>query len=156
MDINATIIGQFVTFAILVWFTMKYVWPPIMQAVHAREKKIASGLEAGERGRRELELAEHKAASIIGDAKQQASQIIEQANLHSAKLVEEAKVLAKQENQRIVGMAQNEIEREVMQAKEALKNQLSKLAIAGAEKIIQRELNPTLHQELLQQLSAEI
>src|SRR5690348_14629335 len=104
MDINATIIGQLITFAILIWFTMKYVWPPIMKAMHDREKKIAAGLEAAERSKRELEMAEHKAFSIIREAKQQASQIIEQANLHSAQLVEEAKSHAKQESQRIVDM----------------------------------------------------
>ena len=92
MDINATIIGQFITFAILVWFTMKYVWPPIIKAMHDREKKIAGGLEAAERSKRELEMAEHKVIAIIREAKQQATQIIEQANLHSAQLVEEAKV----------------------------------------------------------------
>lgn len=156
MDINATIIGQFITFAILVWFTMKYVWPPITKAIHDREKKIAAGLEAAERSRRELELAEHKAFSIIRDAKQQATQIIEQANLHSAQLVEEAKSQAKQESQRIVEMAQGDIEREVTQAKEALKAKLATLAIAGAEKIIQRHIDPAAQRDLLNDLAAEI
>src|SRR5580704_2074934 len=132
MNINATLLGQFITFTILVWFTMRYVWPPITKAMHEREKKIAAGLEAAERSKRELEMAEHKAFSIIREAKQQASQIIEQANLHSAKLIEEAKNQAKQEGQRIVEMAQGEIDLEVTQAKEALKTQLAKLAIIGA------------------------
>ena len=156
MDINATIIGQFITFAILVWFTMKYVWPPITKAVNEREKKIAGGLEAAERSKRELEMAEHKSFSIIREAKQQASQIIEQANLHSAKLVEDAKVQAKEENLRIIGLAQGEIDREIMQAKQALKNQLATLAIAGAEKIIQRNLDPAAHHAMLNELAAEI
>lgn len=156
MDINATILGQFITFAILVWFTMKYVWPPITKAMHDREKKIAAGLEAADRSKRELELAEHKVLSIIRDAKQQATQIIEQANLHSAKLVEEAKTHAKQESNRIVEMAQGEIDREVMQAKEVLKAQLATLAISGAEKIIQRNLDPSVHRDLLNELAAEI
>jgi F-type H+-transporting ATPase subunit b len=156
MDINATIIGQFITFAILVWFTMKYVWPPIIKTMHEREKKIAAGLEAAERSKRELEVAEHKASSIIRDAKQQASQIIEQANLHSMQLIEEAKEQGKVENQRIVSMAQGEIAREVTQAKEALKNQLAKLAIAGAEKIIHRHLDASTHDDLLNELAAEI
>lgn len=156
MDINATIIGQLITFAILVWFTMKYVWPPIMKAMHDREKKIAAGLEAAERSKRELEMAEHKAFSIIREAKQQASQIIEQANLHSAQLVEEAKTQAKQESERIVDMAQGEIDREVAQAKEALKTQLATLAISGAEKIIQRNLDPSIHHDLLNKLAADI
>ena len=156
MDINATIIGQFITFAILVWFTMKYVWPPIIKTMHEREKKIAAGLEAAERSKRELEIAEHKALSIIRDAKQQASQIIEQANLHSSQLIEEAKGQGKLESQRIVEMAQNEIDREVTQAKEALRSQLAKLAVAGAEKIIHRNLDASVHSDLLNELAAEI
>lgn len=156
MEINATIIGQFITFAILVWFTMKYVWPPITKAMHDREKKIAAGLEASERSKRELELAEHKALSIIRDAKQQATQIIEQANLHASSLIEDAKTQAKQESHRIVEMAQGEIDREVTQAREVLKTQFAKLAITGAEKIIQRNLDPSIHQDLLNQLAAEI
>lgn len=156
MNINATIIGQFITFAILVWFTMRYVWPPIMKAIHDREKKIAAGLEAAERSKRELEMAEHKAFSIVREAKQQATQIIEQANLHSARLIEEAKSQAKVEGQRIVDMAQGEIDKEVAQAKEALKAQLATLAISGAEKIIQRKLDLSMHNDLLNELAADI
>lgn len=156
MEINATIIGQFITFAILVWFTMKYVWPPIIKAMEDREKKIAAGIEAAERSKRDLELAAHKATAIIREAKQEATQIIEQANLHSAQLVEEAKSQAKQESLRLVGMAQGEIDREVAQAKEALKTQLATLAIAGAEKIIQRNLDSSIHNDLLNSLAAEI
>lgn len=156
MDINFTIVGQFITFVILVWFTMKYVWPPITKAMHNREKKIAAGLEAAERSKRELETAEHKALGIIRDAKMQATQIIEQANSHSAKLVEEAKSMAKQEGQRIVEMAQGEIDREVQKAKEELKSKLATLAISGAEKIIQREIDVNAQESLLTQLAAEI
>lgn len=156
MDINATIIGQFITFALLIGFTMKYVWPPITKAIADREKKIAAGLEAAEQSKQELALAEEKALSIIRDAKQQATHIIEQASLHSAKLLEETKVQAKQEGERLVGLAQGEIDREVMQAKEALKTQLATLAIAGAEKIIQRKLDASTHDDLLNQLAAEI
>lgn len=156
MDINFTIIGQFITFSILVWFTMRYVWPPITSAMHNREKKIASGLEAAERSKRELEAAEHKALGIIRDAKTEATHIIEQANLQSAKLVEEAKAQAKQESQRIVTAAQGEIDREVLQAKEQLKTRLASLAIMGAEKIIQREIDPNAQENLLTQLAAEI
>jgi len=156
MDINATIIGQMITFAILIWFTMKYVWPPIMTAMHDREKKIAAGIEASERSKRELEMAEHKALSIIREAKLQANQIIEQANLHSAQLVEEAKTHAKEEGQRIVALAQGDIEKEVMQAKGALKTQLATLAVAGAEKIIHRHLDAATHRDLLNELVGEI
>lgn len=156
MDINATLIGQFITFAILVWFTMKYVWPPIISAMHEREKKIAAGLEASERSKRELEAAEHKAFSIIRDAKQQASQILEQANMHASQLIEEAKQQGKLENQRIVEMAQSEIDREVTQAREGLRAQLATLVVTGAEKIIQRKLDTADHHDLLNKLAAEI
>lgn len=156
MDINATLLGQLITFAILVWFTMKYVWPPITKAMHDREKKIADGLEAAERSHRELEMAEHKAQTIIRQAKQQANQIIEQANLHSAQLVEEAKSNAKVEGQRIVELAQGDIQREITQAKDMLKSQLVTLAISGAEKIIQRNLDGQVHNDLLNELAAEI
>lgn len=156
MDINATIIGQFLTFAILVWFTMKYVWPPITKTMHDREKKIAAGLEAAEKSKRELELAENKALSIIRDAKTQATHIIEQANVQSTHLIDDAKNHAKLESQRIVDMAQGEIDREVAQAKEALKAQVASLALAGAEKIIQRHLDSKIHDDLLNELAAEI
>lgn len=156
MDINATIIGQFITFTILVLFTMRYVWPVVTKTMHDREKKIADGLEAAERSKHELEMAEHKVLSIIREAKQQATQIIEQANLQSAQLVEEAKTNAKQEGQRIIEMAQGEIDREISRAKESLKNKLATLAVAGAEKIIQRNIDPSVHHDLLNQLVAEI
>src|SRR3954471_2161950 len=97
MEINATLIGQLITFAILVWFTMKYVWPPITKAMHDREVKIAAGLEAAERGKRELEMAEHKALTIIHEAKQEASHIIDGAHKRSALLIDEAKEDAREE-----------------------------------------------------------
>ncbi len=156
MDINATIIGQLLTFMILVWFTTKYVWPPITKAMHDREKKIADGLEAAERSHRELEMAEHKAQTIIREARQQANQIIEQANLHSAQLVEEAKSNARLEGQRIVDLAQGDIDREISQAKQELKTHLAKLAISGAEKIINRNLDTQVHHDLMNALAAEI
>ena len=156
MDINATIIGQFITFAILIWFTMKYVWPPITNAMREREKKIAAGLEAAERSQRELAAAEQKALTIIRDAKLQASQLIELANVQSAKLVDEARTTAKAEGQRLVDLAQSEIDREVTKAKEVLKTQLARLAVAGAEKIIQRHLDVSTQDALLNELAAEI
>jgi F-type H+-transporting ATPase subunit b len=156
MDINATLFGQLITFAILVWFTMKYVWPPITKTMHDREKKIADGLAAAERSHRELEMAEHKAQTIIREAKQTSNQLIEQANLHSAKLIEEAKGSAKIEAARIVELAQSDIEREITKAKEELKSHLVTLAIAGAEKIIQRNLDGKIQNDLLNELAAEI
>lgn len=156
MDINATLFGQLLTFAVLVWFTMKYVWPPITKTMQDREKKIVAGLEAAERSKRELEMAEHKVLAIIRDAKQEAQRIIEQANLNSAKLVEEAKSVSKVEGERIIEQAQSEISREVAKAKEALRAQLAMLVIAGAEKVIQRGLDAKTHDELLNALVDEI
>ena len=156
MDINATLFGQLITFIVLVWFTMKYVWPPITKAMHEREKKIAAGLEAAEHSKRELENAKHKALSIIRDAKSEATQLIEQANKRSALLVEEAKETAREEGKRIVDRAQDEIALQVSQAKAALKKQLATLAIAGAEKIIQRNLDASAQTALLDEFVAEI
>ncbi len=156
MEINATLIGQLITFAILVWFTMKYVWPPITQAMQDRTKKIADGLEAAERGKRELEEAEHKVLAMIRDAKLDASRIIEQANKRSVQLLEEAKQESREESQRILQRAQEEILRDITQAKEVLRNQLAGLAVAGAEKIIQRNLDASAQTALLDEFVAEI
>jgi len=156
MDINATLFGQLITFAILVWFTVKYVWPPITKAMHDREKKIASGLEAGERGRRELEIAEQKAISILREAKVEASQAIELAHKRSLQVVEEAKEIAREEGERLLERAQKEIAHEVMQAKSALRKQLANLAVAGAEKILQRNLDASAQTALLNEIVSEI
>ena len=156
MDINATIIGQFITFAILVWFTMKYVWPPITKAMHEREKKIAAGIEASERSKRELEQAERKALTIIQNAKMEATQIVEHANKRSQMMVDEAKDNARIEGKRIVDLAHGDIVREVAQAKEVLRKQLASLAIAGAEKIIQRNLDAATQTALLNEIVSEI
>jgi F-type H+-transporting ATPase subunit b len=156
MEINATLLGQLITFLLLVGFTMKYVWPPITKAMHDREKKIAAGLEASERSKRELELAEHKATTIVREAKQEASQIIDQAHKRSVQLVDEAKENARQEGKRILEHSQEEFAREVSQTKEMLRKQLAGLAIAGAEKIISRNLDATTNAALLDEFVAEI
>jgi F-type H+-transporting ATPase subunit b len=141
---------------LLVGFTMKYVWPPITKAMHDREKKIAAGLEASERSKRELELAEHKATTIVREAKQEASQIIDQAHKRSVQLVDEAKENARQEGKRILEHSQEEFAREVSQTKEMLRKQLAGLAIAGAEKIMSRNLDATTNAALLDEFVAEI
>ncbi len=156
MEINATLIGQLITFAVLVWFTMKYVWPPITNILREREKKIAAGLEAAERGKRELEHAEHKALTIIREAKLEASTIIDQAHKRSAQIVEQAKEEGRQESKHIIEHAQEEIQREVTQAKEVLRKQLATLAVAGAEKIIKRNLDVSVQTSLLDEFVAEI
>jgi F-type H+-transporting ATPase subunit b len=156
MNINATIIGQFLTFGILIWFTMRYVWPPIIKSLNEREKKIAAGLEAAEKSRHELAAAEKKALAIVNEAKKQASDILVQANFHSAQLIEEAKNLAKVEGERLIELAKGEIDTQASKVKEALKSQLASLAILGAEKILQRQLDTSAHHDLLKQVIAEI
>lgn len=156
MEINATLIGQLITFVLLVWFVMKYVWPPITTAMHEREKKIAAGLEAAERSQRELEHAEHKALSILREAKLEATKIVEQAHKRFTQIVDEAKDSARVEGERILALAQDDILREVNLAKEALRKQLATLAIAGAEKIIKRNLDASLQASLLDEIVAEI
>jgi F-type H+-transporting ATPase subunit b len=156
MEINATLIGQLITFAILVWFIMKYVWPPITKAMTEREKKIAAGLEASDRSKRELEHAEHKALSIVREAKLEASTIVEQAHKRFTQVVEEAKESARTESDRILALAQDEITSEVTQAKEVLRKQLATLAVAGAEKIIRRNLDVSAQTALLDEIVSEI
>ena len=149
MDINASLLGQAITFAILVWFTMKFVWPPLVKAMDERAGKIAEGLSAAERAKQDLELAEKRAAERLREAKQQASEIIAQAEKRAAQLVDEAKENAKREGDRLIAGAQSEIEQQVQYAKEALRQQVAELAVAGAEKILQREVDQTQHAEIL-------
>jgi F-type H+-transporting ATPase subunit b len=156
MEINATLIGQLITFAILVGFTMKYVWPPIIKAINEREKKIAVGLELTERSKRELEMAEHKALNIIREAKQEALRVVEHAHKRSAQLVEESKQIAREEGQHILRQAQEEIVREANQTKEVLRKQLAVLAVAGAEKIIKQHIDLASQTALLNEFMAEI
>jgi F-type H+-transporting ATPase subunit b len=156
MEINATLLGQLITFLVLVWFTMKYVWPPITKAMHEREVKIASGLQAAERSKIELEQAEHKALAIIREAKAEASLVVDQAQKRAMQMIDDAKNTAKVECNRILEHANDEIAREVSLAKEALRKQLASLAVAGAAKIIQRNLDVKAQSDLLEQFVAEI
>ncbi|MBL8527180.1 MAG: F0F1 ATP synthase subunit B [Burkholderiales bacterium] len=156
MDINATLIGQAIWFAIFIWFTMKFVWPPLQRAIGDRQKHIADGLAAAERGKHDLELASHRAEEILRSAKVQAQEIIGQADKRAAQIVEEGKEVAKQEGAKLVAGAQAEIEREISRAKEALRAQVAALAVTGASKILEREVDPRTHGQLLQSLGAEL
>ena len=156
MEINFTLIGQLITFVILVLFIMKYVWPPITKALNDREKAIAAGLQAAERSKRELIDAEHRALNIIRDTKLEAAGVIDQAQKRTVQIIEEAKEDARQEAGRVLERAQAEIVREVNQAKESMRKQLATLAVAGAEKIIQRNLDPSAQTALLDEFVAEI
>lgn len=156
MNINLTLIGQSITFAVFVWFCMKYVWPPIMNALAERKKLIADGLAAGERGRHELELAAKRAAESLREAKQQAADVIAQAEKRAAQIIDEAKSAAKAEGDRMIAAARAEIEQEANRAREALREQVAALAVAGAEKILRREIDAKAHADLLEALKKEL
>jgi F-type H+-transporting ATPase subunit b len=156
MNFNATLIGQSITFIFFVWFCMKYVWPPIMNALEARKKQIADGLAMADRGKHELELAAKRAGDSMRDAKVQAGEVIAQAEKRAAQIIEEAKLAAKEEGDRQLAAAQANIAQETNRAREALREQVAMLAVAGAEKILRREVNAQTHAELLGQLKAEL
>ncbi|MHB1175330.1 MAG: F0F1 ATP synthase subunit B [Sulfuriferula sp.] len=156
MNINATLIGQSITFFVFVWFCMQFVWPPIMNALAERRKQIADGLAAGERGKHELELASKRAVENLHEAKQKAAEIIAQADKRAAQLVEEAKATAKVEADRMIVGAQASIAQETVRAKEALREQVAGLAVAGAEKILRREVDAKAHADLLDAIKNEL
>lgn len=145
-----------ITFAIFVWFTMKYVWPPITQAMAERSKRIADGLAAAEQGKRDLEIAHHKAVEQLRDAKIQAAGIIEQATQRANHIVEDAKEHARSEGSRLLAVAKSEINQEVIRAKQELQLQVSGLAIAMAQKILQRELDTAKHADLINHMLEEL
>jgi len=156
MNLNATIIGQMIAFALFVAFCMKYVWPPIMAALEERTKKIADGLAAAERGRHEQELAEKRAKQVIHEAKEQASEIISQATRRGNEIVDESKDNARIEGDRIVTSAKAEIEQEANRAKDELRTQVGTVAMAGAAKILSREIDDKAHTDLLEELVGQI
>ena len=156
MNINATLLGQTIMFAMFVWFCMKFVWPPIMAALDERKKQIADGLAAAERGKHDLELAAHRSADIIREAKGKAAEIIAQSDKRATEIVEAAKEQAHAESERIVTVAKAEVEQEVFRAKEQLRLQVSAVALAGAGKILGREIDAKAHNDLLEKLVAEI
>ena len=156
MDINVTLIIQMLVFIAFVWFTMKFVWPPLSNALEERQEKIANGLAAAERGRKELELAQHRVKNELKQAKAEALEIIEKANYRAGQLLEQAKEDAKQEAQRQIKLAQEQFSQEVNCAKAALRTQLASLAVAGAEKILMREVDQKSNKALLDQLIEEI
>ena len=156
MNITATLIGQTLTFFVFIWFCMKLVWPPIMNALAERKQLIADGLAAGERGKHELELASKRAAENLREAKGQAAEVIAQAEKRAAQIVEEAKGTAKAEGDRMIAGAKAEIDQEATRARETLREQVAALAVAGAEKILRREIDAKAHAELLEAIKKEL
>jgi F-type H+-transporting ATPase subunit b len=156
MNINATLIGQAIAFLLFIGFCMKYVWPPIMQALEERKKKIADGLAAAERGRHEQELAEKRAQQVIHEAKEQASEIVSQAQKRGNEIVDESKNNARVEGERILNSAKAEIDQEANRARDELKTQIGGIALAGAGKILGREIDEKAHTDLLDELVSRI
>lgn len=156
MNINATLLAQTIMFALFVWFCVKFVWTPIIAALEQRKKQIADGLADAERAKHDLELAAKRAAEIMRQAKEQAGEIISGGEKRASEILEAAKDQAKTEGDRIIAGAKAEIDQEVFRAKEQLRTQVSAIALAGAGKILGREIDAKSHNDLLDKLVAEI
>jgi F-type H+-transporting ATPase subunit b len=149
MNINLTLVMQAVAFTAFIWFTAKFVWPPLMRAIETRQKQIADGLAAGEQGRQSLATTEKRIADLMTEAKGRSSEIIAQGEKLKTETIDAAKAQAKAEADRILAAAKAEIDQEIMRAKEALRNQVADLAVAGAAKILKREVDAKAHADLL-------
>jgi F-type H+-transporting ATPase subunit b len=156
VNINLTLFGQMVTFAIFVWFCMKFVWPVIIEAMEERQLKIAEGLDAADRSVRDLEAAQDKVANQMKEAKQEASGIVDQAHKRANQIVDEAKVLAVAEGVRLKVAAEAEIEQEINRAKEELRSAVAGLALAGAEKILEASIDDKANRALIDKLAAQL
>lgn len=156
MDITFTLIAQAVVFALFIWFTARFVWPPLMRAVEARQKAISDGLAAAERGTRALEEASAKSDEQLKAARAQAQDVLASANRQAVQLVDQARTQAKAEGERIVTAAKGEVERQIQQAREQLRKQVSELAVVGAARILKREVDARAHADVLKDLAARI
>jgi len=156
MDINMTFLGQMLSFAILVWFTTKFIWPPISKAIEDRQVKIAEGLNAAEQAHAELRAADTKVAAEIKVARQQAGEIIDKAQQQANQIIEKARAEAVVEINRLKASAQEDIASMAQRARDQLREQVGALAVQGASKIVQREVDASTHKALLDQLAAEI
>jgi len=156
MNINLTLLMQAVAFFVFILFCAKFIWPPLMRAIDTRQKQIADGLAAGEEGRQSLSKAETRIAQMMTDAKTRASEIIAQGEKLKSETIEQSKGAAKAEGDRILAAAKAEIEQEVFRAKESLRNQVAELAVAGAAKILKREVDPKAHAQLLAEIQKQL
>lgn len=156
MNVTATLLGQMITFALLVWFVSKYLWGPMTAMMEERQKKIADGLAASDRGQKDLELAQEKAKDILHEAKLQAADIVGNAQKRSSEIIEEAKVEAGAENDRLKSAALAEIDQERNRAREQLREQVADLVVEGVEKVMMKEVNAKEHGAFLEKLSAKL
>lgn len=156
MNINATLIGQAIAFSMFVVFCMKYVWPPIMQAIEDRQKKIADGLDAANRAAKDLNLAQANASEQLKEAKRAATEIIEQANKRKAQIIDQAREEALTERENILHQGMAELEAERNRARDELRKQVATLAVVGAEKILERSIDANAHKDILDKITAEL
>jgi F-type H+-transporting ATPase subunit b len=156
MNINLTMLMQAVGFGLFIWFTAKFIWPPLMRAVATRQKQIADGLAAGEQGRQSLASAEKRIADLIAEAKARAGEIVATGEKFRSETMDQAKVEARAEGERIIAAAKAEVQQEVARAKEQLRNQVADLAVAGASKILKREVDAKAHADLLAAIRSEL
>ena len=156
MNINFTLFAQAIVFTAFIWFTVKFVWPPLLRAIEARQKQIADGLAAAEQGKKSLEVSSKQAEQVIQEARMRAADIISQAEKRDAQMVEAAKVAAKAEGDREKAAAKADIQQEAQRAREQLREQVAALAVAGAEKILRREVDAKAHAELLDGIKKQL
>jgi F-type H+-transporting ATPase subunit b len=156
VNINLTLIVQTVMFIVLIWFTMKVVWPMILGPMDARSRKIAAGLAAAEKGTQDLAAAKERAETVMREARERAAQIIDQAQHRANDMVEEAKGAATAEGARLLASAKEQIDLEAAQARESLRRDVAQIAVSAASKILEREIDPRTHSELIDKLAAQI
>ena len=156
MNLNLTLVAQAITFAAFIWFTVKFVWPHMLRAIEARQKTIADGLAAAEQGRRSLETSTRQAEDEMKKARERAADILSQAEKRAAQMVEAAKTTAREEGNREKAAAKAEIAQEVTRAREQLRDRVATLAVAGAEKILRREVDARAHGELLEAIKKQL
>ena len=156
MSFTLTVIAQAVAFALFIWFTIRFVWPPVLRAIETRQKTIADGLAAAEQGKRSLETSTKQADEAIKDARNRAADIIAQAEKRGSQIVDEARIAAKEEGNREKAAAKAEIVQEVTRAREQLRDRVATLAVAGAEKILRREVDAKAHGDLLESIKRQL
>jgi len=156
MNINLTLIGQSISFAVFVWFSLKFVWPHIITALEERRTRIAQGLAAAQEGLQAKERAEEEIAGVLGEAREQAKEILTQAGKRASDIVEEARNDARSEGERLLGQAQAEIEQQANEARETLRKEVVAIALKGAEQVLIREVDAAAHDEALNKLAAEL
>jgi F-type H+-transporting ATPase subunit b len=156
VDINMTLLGQSIAMLVFVWFCMKFIWPPIMNAIEERQSEIADGLAAAERGQQSLDIAKAEADEIVDDARKQATTILDQAHARANEIVADGKSDGVKERERQLAAASAEVEQETNRAREELRGQVSAIAVASAEKILRREIDSSAHEDILSELAAEL